>query len=75
MNVAKSPQWTTLEELTLAEAWGDARLRALGLSPLGERRIAKHGSISVVWRQQTVTGHEVFFKVVPALFAQEPPLT
>lgn len=75
MNVAKCPQWTTPEELTLAEAWGDARLRALGLSPLGEHQIVKHGSISVVWRQQTATGQEVFFKVVPSLFAQEPPLT
>ena len=69
------PEWTTLEELTLAEAWVDARLRALGLSPLGERQTVKHGSISVVWRQQTATGQEVFFKAVPPLFAQEPPLT
>ena len=75
MNVAKCPQWTTLEELTLAEAWADARLRALGLAPLGEHQIVKHGSISVVWRQQTATGQGVFFKVVPQLFAQEPPLT
>lgn len=75
VNVAKCPPWTTPEELTLAEAWGDAQLRALGLSPLGEHQIVKYGSISVVWRQQTATGQEVFFKVVPSLFAQEPPLT
>ena len=75
MNVAKCPQWTTLEELTLAAAWGDVRLRALGLIPLGEHQIVKQGSISVVWRQQTATGQEVFLKVVPPLFAQEPPLT
>ena len=75
MNVASCPQWTTLEELGLADAWGDAQLRALGLSPLGEHQIVKCGSISVVWRQQTVTGPELFFKAVPPLFAQEPPLT
>ena len=75
MNVARCPEWTTLEELTLAEAWADARLRALGLSPHGEHQIVKHGSISVVWRQQTETGQEVFFKVVPPLFAPEPILT
>ncbi len=75
MNVAKCPQWTTPEELDLAEAWGDARLRALALFPRGEHQIVKCGSISVVWRQQTATGQEVFFKLLPPLFAQEPPLT
>jgi len=75
VNVARCPQWTTLEELALAEAWGDAWLRALGLSPLGEHQIVKNGSISVVWRQQTATGQRVFFKAGPPLFAQEPPLT
>lgn len=75
MSLAKCPQWTTLEELRQAEAWSDARLRALGLSPLGEYRIVKAGSISVVWRRQTATGEGVFFKAVPSLFAQEPPLT
>src|SRR5262245_12230950 len=69
------PQWTTLEELALAEAWVDAQLGAAGLSPLGQPQIVKCGSISVVWRQPTATGREVFFKLVPPLFAQEPPLT
>ena len=74
MNMAKCPRCTTLEELTEAEARGDSRLRPLG-TPLGEPQIVKNGSISVVWRQQTATGQEVFFKTVPPLFAQEPPLT
>ena len=73
--MAHCPQWTTLEELVLAKGWGDAQLCALGLSPVGDHQIVKHGSISVVWRQPTATGHEVFLKVVPPLFAQEPPLT
>lgn len=75
MSAVGCPQWTTLEELSRADAWADARLRALGLSPLGERQTVKRGSISVVWRQETDGGPEVFFKVVPPLFAQEPPLT
>jgi len=75
MSLAECPEWTTLEELTLAEAWGDARLRVLGRSPHGEHQIIKRGSISVVWRQQTETGQDVFLKVVPPLFAPEPPLT
>jgi hypothetical protein len=57
------------------ESWVDARLRALGLAPSSERRIVKHGPISLIWRQPMATGRDVFFKEVPPLFAVEPPLT
>src|SRR5947207_9287654 len=69
------PAWTTPEELAQARAWTDATLSALGLTPRGDRQIVKQGAISVVWRQPTEAGHDVFFKAVPPLFAPEPPLT
>ena len=69
------PTWTTPDALAQARAWTDARLSARGLVSRGEPRIVKQGAISVVWRQATDAGHDVFFKVVPALFALEPPLT
>lgn len=75
MECALCPGWTTPDELALAEAWSDTRLRVLGLRPHGERQIVKQGSISAVWRQSTATGPEVFVKAVPPLFAPEPPLT
>ena len=72
---SRCPAWTTPDELAQARAWADARLSALGRVPRGEPRIVKQGAISVVWRQATDAGPDVFFKAVPALFAPEPPLT
>jgi hypothetical protein len=67
--------WTTADELALAGDWTVARLNALGITPRGEPHIVKQGAISVVWRQPTERGADVFFKAVPPLVAPEPPLT
>jgi len=67
--------WISDDELARARAWSDAGLSALGLAPHGEPQIVKQGAISVVWRQPTEAGRDVFFKAVPPLFAPEPPLT
>ena len=75
MSTLNRPPWLTPDELSSARAWCSDQMHALKLVPAGKPAIVKAGSISIVWRQLATSGGEVFFKVVPPLFAQEPALT
>lgn len=68
------PPWTQTGWLDGVIEWMSARLRERNLVPLGPPVQVKTWSISCVLRQPIVGG-DVFFKAVPAVFAQEPRLT